>query len=299
MSGRQTFEQQTWIDPEEYAYPAGSIRQSRRKFRALLTANKLTGEGHREKLETRYVGRYVSGTAGIPDTYFTIPARCKDKGRTLSGYLSVDSSGALIFSVPSRKVQPNPPASNNPPRIVHRVNGVKVYYDSSLQEYEVCRASEKRGDGYFTSDKQDAIDTASTIAKEEKTRRNPGSSKFDTDLDELVYQLSLEGPDETMGTVDTTGFYALLLNIGLDDLVLAAKALNVKDSAHSSYEGYVKEALKESLPDMYHLPQIHAIMSEDGQGFVNVTYYNNKKRAQDAWKVAERAIGSEFDDEED
>jgi hypothetical protein len=236
---RQHFEQQTWIDPEEFAYPAGSLRQSRRKFRALLTANTLTGETFREKLSTKYVGRYVSGIAGIPDTYFTIPARCKDKGRTLSGYLSVDSSGALIFSVPSKKVQPNP-------------------------------------------------------------RKNPGRGpgKFDSDLDELVYQLSLDGADETMGSVDEAGFYALLTDISLDDIARAASDMNLK-----SPRQYAKTALEEAgiggqLVDTGK-GYIHAIMDEDSQGFVGFTYYSQKNRALAAWKALENSTAMQWDEDEE
>lgn len=66
----------TWIDDEELAYPRGSIRASRR----------------------RGVVRYLDGklrkvTLGVPDTYFTIPARGKANGRTLSGYVFVRDAG--------------------------------------------------------------------------------------------------------------------------------------------------------------------------------------------------------------
>ena len=70
----------TWLDPEELAYPSGSLRQSRRHFMAKCPDGKSRG-----------------GVCGIPDTYFSIPARMKVNGKTISGYVSSDD-GALVFN---------------------------------------------------------------------------------------------------------------------------------------------------------------------------------------------------------
>jgi len=35
--------------------------------------------------------------AGEPDTYFSIPARCMIAGRSVSGYLTTDDDGLLVF----------------------------------------------------------------------------------------------------------------------------------------------------------------------------------------------------------
>lgn len=59
----------TWLDPEELAYPAGSLRQSRRRARARFPDGRL---------------RIV--VVSIPDTYFSIPARSAHHGH---GYLDV------------------------------------------------------------------------------------------------------------------------------------------------------------------------------------------------------------------
>ena len=34
---------------------------------------------------------------GEPDTYFTIPAACKYKGKTIYGYITVDMEGEYVF----------------------------------------------------------------------------------------------------------------------------------------------------------------------------------------------------------
>lgn len=61
--------------------------------------------------------------------------------------------------------------NQNPPRIVYRVGQgrkgalVKVYWDSDLREYEVRHERQQEGEGYFTTDKEDAIATADAIAE--------------------------------------------------------------------------------------------------------------------------------------
>lgn len=65
---------ETWIDPEEYAYPAGSLRQSRRHFAARCPDGKIR-----------------RGVCGIPDTFFSIPARLKASGKTVAGFVSIDT----------------------------------------------------------------------------------------------------------------------------------------------------------------------------------------------------------------
>lgn len=67
---------ETWVDPEEYAYPAGSLRQSRRRGRVLFPDGKI---------------RAVK--LGVADTFFTIPARASWNGRTVSGFVSSDETG--------------------------------------------------------------------------------------------------------------------------------------------------------------------------------------------------------------
>lgn len=63
-------ESRTKLDPEEYAYPAGSLRQSRRKCRAMFPD-----------------GVIRTVTVGIPDTYFSIPAFGRVAGKYVAGYV--------------------------------------------------------------------------------------------------------------------------------------------------------------------------------------------------------------------
>lgn len=67
----------TNLEPEERAYPNGG--QTRR------------GEAICEDGKVRVVW------AGIPDTYFTIPAHIRSGGKYVAGYLTSDSNGELHF----------------------------------------------------------------------------------------------------------------------------------------------------------------------------------------------------------
>lgn len=75
------YAQETFLDPEEYAYSSrnGGLWGSRRRFGAINKKGKL-----------------VRGFCAIPDTYFTIPARIRVKGKNVLGYLTV-GDGILQF----------------------------------------------------------------------------------------------------------------------------------------------------------------------------------------------------------
>lgn len=61
----------TSLDAEEPCYPSGALRDSRRRARVLCSD-----------------GRVRTATVGIPDTFFSIPARVKIKGKTVTGYVT-------------------------------------------------------------------------------------------------------------------------------------------------------------------------------------------------------------------
>lgn len=81
----QTFGHDTWLESEEFAYPNGG---QTRKGRAIYP------DGEKRRV-----------MAGIPDTYFSIPAHGRVGGKYAKGYLTVDDGldsptrGALLFHV--------------------------------------------------------------------------------------------------------------------------------------------------------------------------------------------------------
>jgi hypothetical protein len=79
--GATTYRNGTWVQDEKYAYPNGGMT---RKFRA-ITVNE------------HNVQAWATGTAGIPDTFFSIPARIRKFGKTIRGFLSLDND-TLIFT---------------------------------------------------------------------------------------------------------------------------------------------------------------------------------------------------------
>ena len=69
----------TQLQGEEAAYPNGA---QRRKGKAIFPDG---------TVKTVY--------AGIPDTFFTIPAHTTMKGKRIKGYLSLDNEGEYIFHI--------------------------------------------------------------------------------------------------------------------------------------------------------------------------------------------------------
>lgn len=75
--GGTPFENGAWLEDEEFAYPGGGF--TRRAYATFPD------------------GRNRVVKCSIPDTYFSIPARARIKGKTVKGFLSSDN-GNLTFT---------------------------------------------------------------------------------------------------------------------------------------------------------------------------------------------------------
>ena len=82
------FARGTWIDSEEVCYPGGGMH---RNGRAIMPD-----------------GTLRAFRAGIPDTYFTIPAVTRVKGKRVKGWLQLadTSTDAPFLAFHPNKVQP-------------------------------------------------------------------------------------------------------------------------------------------------------------------------------------------------
>lgn len=69
----------TWLESESFAYPAGGFTR-----RAYVKLRQNTNN----PIELPYGQCYVIKVS-IPDTYFSIPARLRIKGKTVKGFVSV------------------------------------------------------------------------------------------------------------------------------------------------------------------------------------------------------------------
>ena len=157
----------------------------------------------------------------------------------------------------------------NPARIAYRVGEVKIYWDSALKEYEVVGKGEQRGNGYFTSDKQDAIDTAKTIAGGHQP--NPG--KFNDTVEELLYVVD---HDQTMGDASgPLGWMGLVSGLLLPEANELAKfhGIELDDSDTADYDW-----------------PLNAIIIEDDQGFIDVTTYKSNREAIRVWRELEKEL---------
>jgi len=81
---------ETWIDPEERAYPNGGFT---RRGRVRIVENTYNA-GPRELP----YGEIRAIRCSIPDTYFSIPARFRFRGKTYTGFVSVGRNEELVFT---------------------------------------------------------------------------------------------------------------------------------------------------------------------------------------------------------
>lgn len=68
----------TWLEGEEFAYPKGGF--TRRAYVRLTNGTK----------------KVVA--CSIADTFFSLPTRCRVKGKYTKGFLSVNSENVLVFT---------------------------------------------------------------------------------------------------------------------------------------------------------------------------------------------------------
>jgi len=71
------YEKGTWLEAEEAAYPHGGMK--------------------RRGLAVWPDGKLRRVWAGVPDTWFSIPAYGRMRGKYVKGFLTVDDDGVLVF----------------------------------------------------------------------------------------------------------------------------------------------------------------------------------------------------------
>lgn len=106
--------------------------------------------------------------------------------------------------------------------------------------------------------------------RQENPKRGPG--KFSTDLDAVLYDMSLEGPDEELGDVQGFGYYCLLRNVTVEEVEKGAKEAGV-------------ELSDEELDEI--VSTTSAIIHENDQGQVEIDLYDPPAAEKD-WKDLEK-----------
>ena len=98
-----------------------------------------------------------------------------------------------------------------------------------------------------------------------RTARGPG--KFDSDLDELIWGISLDGgADEEAGESETTGWYGLMR----DGAGILQSILDRGETVTKAEAALLKRAAG-------------VILSEDSQGFVSVDIVQKKRTLDRRW----------------
>lgn len=87
----------TWLNREELAYCGGALSASPRKARVVLRQNP------NNPVSLPYGSERIV-RVGIPDTYFTIPAVFRMRGKYIRGFVSCDD-GVFTFTPNAQGVQ--------------------------------------------------------------------------------------------------------------------------------------------------------------------------------------------------
>ena len=77
----ETFGGGTWLEPEEFTYPSGGFL---RRARVRVVRNPHAPSA----LPAEVYGELRTVKASIPDTFFSVPARLRCRGRTVKGFVS-------------------------------------------------------------------------------------------------------------------------------------------------------------------------------------------------------------------
>jgi len=152
-----------------------------------------------------------------------------------------------------------------------KTEAVKALWDALsniVEEPEVDLDSELRKDGV------DAIEQAQEAFPELCVDNNPsrGPGKFDRDLDEVLYTLALDGPDEDLSE-EGFGAYSLLLNLTRDEIEKLSE----------------DEELELSEDELSKVDGASAILHERTDGIVKVDLFSSEDEAREKWAKIEKA----------
>lgn len=107
--------------------------------------------------------------------------------------------------------------------------------------------------------------------------RSYGPGKFDTILDSMVYDSSLDGCDEELGDSETFGWYGLIRGQVVADETKAELTTEERALVFAS---------------------VGAIVDSNSQGFVGVQYFESDAELEAAWAALE-AEYAEFAEDDD
>lgn len=108
-------------------------------------------------------------------------------------------------------------------------------------------------------------------------RRYPDPGKYEGGLviDEYLHRVSLNGSDEELGESEDFGWYGLF-KVEKGDL-----AQDIAEVMEEDKEKLTKEE------ESFLRNVVGAIICENSQGFVDVTWFTNKRTRDEAWKKLE------------
>lgn len=164
----------------------------------------------------------------------------------------------------------------------YRTKTTKTRMNEVLPPY--LRVAAQRGNWYVYNrgERTPFYDGMVIPLEGEAPASNPG--KFDDPLTEYLYRLTLDGVD-TLGDVQDYGWhYAKLANVEFAEVVQAADSGEDEISARKAWPRGKK--------------MLHAIISEDSNGFVYRTMFNSERELDKRWERIEAELAKQDDDRE-
>jgi hypothetical protein len=117
----------------------------------------------------------------------------------------------------------------------------------------------------------------------------PGKFEGELQLCEVLYSMTLDGgADEEVGDVESTGWYGLMLDVKLSDLIDAGKDMQISE-----------KDIREDWGDVSgHVEGVNAILHANDQGFVECEFYETGRNAKKEFERISNEIASEMGEDE-
>lgn len=119
--------------------------------------------------------------------------------------------------------------------------------------------------------------------------REPGKFEGELQLCKALYELTLDGgADEEVGEAQYEGWYGLMIDVRLSDLIDTAMRIDVHE-----------DRLREDYEEVHgHVEGVNAILHENDQGFVECSFYETSRAAKKEFERISNEIAAESGEDE-
>jgi hypothetical protein len=126
--------------------------------------------------------------------------------------------------------------------------------------------------------------------------REPGKFEGELQLCEILYSMTLDGgADEEAGDVESTGWYGLMIDVKLSDLIDAGKDMRISEKDIREDFDAVRAGKNYAVRRD---ERVHAILHANDQGFVECEFYPDIREAREEFERISHEIAVEEGEEE-